>query len=1041
MLGGTQCCGQPCVEVNTDEKLEIRQLDFERSQTAVFKIKCRSVGCNTWFTESDHCNSSVALALRDRRKLGESHVGVRVHTLAKELNRSSKELMEILSRQGIHVKNHFSSVDETTAAKLRIQFGGEDSIREPKAKKSPAKKSKTAVATVEKEETVEASPDETDTSESETEKPVRAASKAKRSKTEKAAAPSSKAPPSAEAESAAKEEEPKEEAPQAEATTEAAPASPTQSDSEPEATETVPPAKQESAKKPDSEQTKIEMAPGFGNSPTRPAQPVTPVARPMPAGGPQHRQRKARPLIIRSKPSAPTAPPQKSPADRGPGGRGPGRGGGPGAPGRGGPGRGPGGPGRGPGGPGRGPGGPGRGPGGGGRGGPPPGGGGPGGSPGSKVRFFPGEGGIPPGPGGPDGKGRRGGGRRSGKTHRGSGGGGRGRQRETFEYFRRQREEEVLSGERPSEIKVQLPITPKELSPMLAVKVNYVLKALLEEQVLVNANTSLTEEMLLLIGEKFSILIEVEEAQTIDSSLDEIESKGDPEEALLPRAPVVTILGHVDHGKTSLLDKIRETRVTQSESGGITQHISAYRVDHEDKHVVFIDTPGHKAFTEMRARGANITDVAVLVVAADDGPMPQTEEAMQHAQAANVPIVVALNKIDRPNANPNRAKQKLAEIGIAPPDWGGNTELVEVSALQGTGIDSLLELLSLETEILDLKANPDKNAIGTVLEARATTGRGNVITVLIQEGTLKAGDIVITGPAYGKIRTMSSTVGFPLTEAGPSTPVEITGLNDLPEAGDRFYVLDDLAQAREIAEDRQRRKRAAERMERTHVTLEKLFDHISQGKTKEIKLVVKTDVQGSLEVLRKELTDLSTEEVGIRIIRGGVGAVTEDDVLLADASDAIIIGFHVTANLRARAQADEKGVDIRTYQVIYQAIEQMKLALEGLLAPEVSEETQGSAEILQLFRSSKLGNIAGCIVRNGVIRREDPVRLIREGRVIYEGKLDSLKRIKEDAKEVKEGFECGLRIQGYGDIKVGDMVESFRKVEKARTLDDVSGGS
>ena len=1018
--------------------------------TAVLKIKCLSIGGNARVTDSDHCNSSVVLALRDRRKLGESLVGVRVHTLAKELNRSSKELMEILSRQGIHVKNHFSSVDETTAAKLRIQFGGEDSIRKPKAQKSAAKKSQTAVATAEKEEVAQASA-EAPASETKTEKPARSPAKAKRGKIEKAAPAASKADSSAEKDTAAKDVDSSPKAPQVEAKNEVATSTTSPGEGEPESTDAATRSKGEPAKEVAEEDTKIEMAPGFGDSPTRPTQPVTPVARPMPAGGPKNRQRKARPLIIRSKPSAPTAPaPQKTPADRGAGSRGPGLGGGSAAPGRrggppgrgpGGPGRGPGGPGRGPGGPGRGPGGPGRGQGGGGRGGPPPGGGGLGGSTGSKVRFFPGDGGIPPGPGGPDGRGRRGGGRRSGRTHRGSGGGSRGRQRETFEFFRRQREEEVLSGERPSEVKVQLPITPKELSPMLAVKVNFVLKALLEEQVLVNANTSLTEEMPLLIGEKFSVLIEVEEAQTIDSSLDEIESKSDPDDALLPRAPVVTILGHVDHGKTSLLDKIRESRVTQSESGGITQHISAYRVDHEDKHVVFIDTPGHKAFTEMRARGANITDVAVLVVAADDGPMPQTEEAMQHAQAANVPIVVALNKIDRPNANPNRAKQRLAEIGIAPPDWGGSTELVEVSALQGTGIDSLLELLSLETEILDLKANPNKNAIGTVLEARATTGRGNVITVLIQEGTLKSGDIVITGPAYGKIRTMTSTVGFPLTEAGPSTPVEITGLNDLPEAGDRFYVLDDLAQAREIAEDRQRRKRAAERMQRTHVTLEKLFDHISQGKTKEIKLVLKTDVQGSLEVLKKELTDLSTQEVGIRIIRGGVGAVSEDDVLLADASDAIIIGFHVAANLRARTQAEEKGVDVRTYQVIYQVIEQMKLALEGLLDPEITEETQGTAEILQLFRSSKLGNIAGCIVRNGVIRREDPVRLIRDGRIIYEGKLDSLKRIKEDAKEVKEGFECGLRIQGYGDIKVGDMVESFRKVEKARTLDDVSGSS
>jgi translation initiation factor IF-2 len=540
-----------------------------------------------------------------------------------------------------------------------------------------------------------------------------------------------------------------------------------------------------------------------------------------------------------------------------------------------------------------------------------------------------------------------------------------------------------------------------------------------------------------MIGEKFSVLIEVEEAQKVDSSLSEIESKEDAEEDLLPRAPVVTILGHVDHGKTSLLDKIRETRVTQSESGGITQHISAYRVDHEDKHVVFIDTPGHKAFTEMRARGANITDVAVLVVAADDGPMPQTQEAMEHAQAAEVPIVVALNKIDRPNANPNRAKQKLAEMGIAPPDWGGNTELVEVSALQGTGIDDLLELLSLETEILNLRANPNKPAIGTVLEARATTGRGNVITVLVQEGTLRNGDVVICGPAWGKVRTLSSTVGFPLDSAGPSTPVEITGLSDMPSAGDRFYALEDQQKAREIAEDRQRKQRAAERMVRTHVTLEGLHDHIAQGKTKEIKLVIKTDVTGTLEVLKKELSDLRTREVAIRVLRGGVGEITEDDILLADASDAIVIGFHVSANQRTRSLADEKGVEIRTYEIIYNVIEEMRLALEGMLEPEVFEELQGKAEILQLFKSSRLGNIAGCMVRDGLITRDDPIRLVRDGVLLHEGRLDSLKRVKEDVKEVREGFECGMRVQGFSEIQIGDVIESYKRREKKRKLEDI----
>ena len=955
-------------------------------------------------------------------------MGVRVHTLAKELNRSSKELMEILRGQGIVVKNHFSSVDETTAAKLRIQFGGEDSIRKPEKKAKPkAKEAEPAEAVAESAAPEEAPVKEAPAAEAPSVDPPTKVEEPPAAEEPKAppkkAEPEPSPEPAVEAESA--EAEPAKPGPAAKPAAEA----PSESDGDAPTDEAPPapePAKPEDPAKPP---RKVEMAPGFGGTPTRPKVPVAPVARPMPAGGkPPARPRKARPLIIRSKPTTPA--PQSAPRRGGPGGP-PGRG-------PGGPGRGPGGPGRGPGGPGRGPGGPGRGPGGGGRGGFGGGGGGGASSAPGKVRFFPGDGGMPPGAGGPAKGGRRtpGGGRRTAK-HRG--GKGRQQQRESFEYFRRQRQEEVLSGERPSELKVPLPITLKELSPLIGVKHTFLLKAMMEEKVLVNVNSALSEEMLLLIGEKFSVLIEVEEAATVDSSLEELESTVDPDESLTPRAPVVTILGHVDHGKTSLLDKIRETRVTQGESGGITQHISAYRVDHEDKHVVFIDTPGHKAFTEMRARGANVTDVAVLVVAADDGPMPQTEEAMQHAQAAGVPIVVALNKVDRPNANVSRAKQMLAEIGLAPPDWGGTTEMVEVSALQGTGIDELLELLTLETQILDLKANPNKNAIGTVLEARATTGRGNVITVLIQEGTLKNGDVVICGPAHGKVRTLTSTVGVPLDSAGPSTPVEITGLADLPSPGDRFYAIEDLGKAREIAEDRQRKKRAADRMDRSTatVTLEGLFDHISSAKTKEIKLVIKTDGQGSLEVLKKELSDLKTDEVAIRVLRGGVGEITEDDVLLADASEAIVIGFHVNANQRAKSHADEKGVEIRTYEVIYQVIEEMRLALEGMLEPEINEEAMGKTEILQIFRSSKLGNIAGCIVRSGLVRRDDPVRLIRDGKMIHEGKLDSLKRVKDDVREVKEGFECGLRIQGFGDIQVGDIVESYRKVAKKRRLADL----
>ncbi|MFQ5653236.1 MAG: translation initiation factor IF-2 [Planctomycetota bacterium] len=648
---------------------------------------------------------------------------------------------------------------------------------------------------------------------------------------------------------------------------------------------------------------------------------------------------------------------------------------------------------------------------------------------GRKVRFFPGDQGFrersgerskPKGPR-PGARGqRRRGGRRGGDSRR--------------EPFRSTRE--MISTDRPSSVQVILPVTLKELSPIIGVRQNMIMKALMDEQVLVNVNVNLTEEMLHLIGEKFEVEINSQQPEAVESTIEEIERLVDPEESLQPRAPVVTFLGHVDHGKTSLLDKIRATRVAHGESGGITQHLSAYRVDQGGINVVFIDTPGHRAFTEMRARGANVTDVVVLVVAADDGPMPQTEEAIHHAQAAEVPIVVAINKVDKENANVDRTKQQLSQLGLAPPEWGGTTEMIEVSAITGQGIDELLELLSLETEILDLKANPEKAAVGTVLDARATTGRGIVATVLIQEGSLGLGSPIVCGPAWGKVRTMQSTTGVRLQAAPPATPAEITGIDELPEAGDRIYALESLNKAKDIAQERQRKKRAAERAERTHVTLDKLFEHISKGRTREINLILKTDVKGSLEVLRRQLLELSTEEVGIKILLGGVGEINESDVLLADASDAIIIGFHVVPNERARALADEKKVEIRLYQVIYQVLEEMKMSLEGLLEPDRYEELQSTVEIRELFRSTRLGNIAGCFVRSGTVRREDPVRLTRDGIIIYEGKLESLRRFKEDVREVKEGFECGLRIQDYGDIKVGDIIESHKVLEKARSLSD-----
>lgn len=562
------------------------------------------------------------------------------------------------------------------------------------------------------------------------------------------------------------------------------------------------------------------------------------------------------------------------------------------------------------------------------------------------------------------------------------------------------------------------------------------IKALLDEKFLLNVNTHVNEEMLLIVSEKFSVEMNTKEAEKLESTLDELENVSGDGTTMAARAPVVTFLGHVDHGKTSLLDKIRETKVTAGEAGGITQHLSAYRVEGRVP-IVFIDTPGHKAFTEMRARGANVTDVVVLVVAADDGVKPQTEEAIHHARAAGVPIIVALNKCDRDAANIDKTKQELSALDLAPPEWGGKTEMVPVSAITGQGIDDLLEVIGLETEILDLKSDPDKPAIGTVLDSKNTSGRGIVTTALVLEGTLRPGDHVLCGPAWGRVRTMQTTTGITLESAGPSTPVEITGMNDLPGAGDRLYALE-ADKARAIADERKQKLRESERAQRSHVTLETLLTSLEEEKIKEVNLILKADVKGSLEVVKKEIVDLATEEVGFKVLLTGVGEISESDVLLADASDAVILGFHVGANDRAKSLSDEKGVEIRHYQVIYQLIEDMKLALEGILEPELYEEPRSTVEIRQMYRSTKLGNIAGCMVKSGELRRDNPVRLYRDGELLHTGKLSSLKRFKEDTNKVKEGFECGVRIDGFNDVKVGDVVESYAILKRKRRLGDAS---
>jgi len=550
----------------------------------------------------------------------------------------------------------------------------------------------------------------------------------------------------------------------------------------------------------------------------------------------------------------------------------------------------------------------------------------------------------------------------------------------------------------------------------------------------VSINDSLTEDMLLEISAAYDVEINIKKPKTLEEQVLDLGAPPDRPEDLLPRAPVVTILGHVDHGKTSLLDRIRRTNVTEQEFGGITQHIGAYSVQIHGNRVVFLDTPGHEAFTAMRARGANVTDIVVLVVAADDGVMPQTVESINHAKAATVPIVVALNKMDKGEANPVRVRQQLVEHGLASPDWGGQTEFVEVSALTGRGIEDLLEILILQAEVLELKANPNKPAAGTVLEAHLSEGMGVVATLLVREGTLRRGDYVICGSAFGRVRIIQDDQGRDLDEAGPATPIEISGLDLVPEAGDTMQVVSDLQRAKSLVEERQRRRREEALARRKHVTLETLFSHLAEAKVKEAKVIIKADVKGSVEVLTKALNDLATSEVRVNVLHSGVGAATESDVLLADASDAVVIAFQVVPEERATALAEDKGVEIRRYQVIYQTVDDMKKALEGLLEPEKKEVTMGHLAVTNIFKSSKFGVILGGKVTDGRLTRNDNVRVIRDGRIIYDGKVQSMRRLKEDVREVATGFECGIRLVNFDDVKEGDTVEAYMIEKIARKL-------
>lgn len=585
---------------------------------------------------------------------------------------------------------------------------------------------------------------------------------------------------------------------------------------------------------------------------------------------------------------------------------------------------------------------------------------------------------------------------------------------------------------------LEMPCTVRSFSEELGVPARLVLGKLLGLGFMTNINSQLDLDSAELLAAELGVVVEFRQAATLeDELLVGIAEGDDAPETLVPRAPIVTFLGHVDHGKTSLLDRIIGIDVAKGESGGITQHIRAYRIDRNGRPITFVDTPGHEAFTEMRARGANVTDIAVLVVAADDGVMPQTEEAISHARAAGVPIVVALNKIDLPGVNLDRIMQQLSVNELLPTEWGGDTEMVKCSALTGAGVDDLLETLLTIAELHEYQANPERAAYGTCLEAELHEGRGVVAKMLVQKGTLKVGDIVVCGTAQGRVKAMYDTLlpGVSHTEAGPSMPVNVTGLDIAPAAGEHFYVLDDVAAAREIADRRAEQARhSALSGTPQHVTLETLFDRLGGNEVQTLNLILRADVRGSIEAIRKELTKLEHPEVQIKILQATVGGVSEADVHLADASDAIIIGFNVVPDEGARTLAERKGVQIRRYDIIYQVTDDLKAALEGMLKPERRDVDTGRAVVLQTFAISRVGVIAGCRVLSGTIERSNRMRLIRENRIVGDYAIDSLRREKDDAREVREGYECGIRLTNYNDIKVGDVFEAYKVEEIARTL-------
>ena len=595
---------------------------------------------------------------------------------------------------------------------------------------------------------------------------------------------------------------------------------------------------------------------------------------------------------------------------------------------------------------------------------------------------------------------------------------------------------DLLLEENGQKISIDGPLTVQNLADAVGKSVSEVIMELMKMGTMATINQEVTFEVASLLAQKYGFTLETsssdEDAEEEIEKLMEIEE--DKEEDLKPRPPVVTVMGHVDHGKTSLLDAIRNTRVTSSEAGGITQHIGASEVSINGQKIVFLDTPGHEAFTSMRARGAQVTDIAILVVAADDGIMPQTIEAINHANAAGVPLIVAINKIDKPGANPDKVKKELADEGLLVEDWGGNVISVEVSAKKNQNIDTLLEMVLLVAEMEELRANPNKRAVGTVIEAQLDKSRGPVATVLVQGGTLKVGDPIVAGVASGKVRAMINSKGKRVKHAGPSTAVEILGLSEVPQGGDQFVAVPTDKIARNISEKRQLIQREEMLKSSQRMSLDDFFNQMNEGQVKDLNVVIKADVQGSVQAVKQSLEKLSNEEVGVNVIHGGVGAINESDVMLAAASNAIIIGFNVRPVSGAESLAEKESVDIRTYTIIYKAIEDIQAAMSGLLDPELKDEDTGKAEIREVYKISGVGAVAGCYVTSGKIYRNCKVRIVRDGIIIQECELLALKRFKDDVKEVNSGFECGMSFVNYNDIKVGDVIEAYIQKEVKREL-------